>query len=152
LSFLLEQNVFLVRFLRLRFQRPSRSPIVKDGEMPYSSMEFADIYCCASALLRDENVNNHADVSGIEIIASLTPIVVRQAQQTITQWLGPPAAEARKEDVGKPKNARSQVLDDFFSSRSQPKSKQNAQRQAFRPKRRRSSQASGGLTQRTLDG
>jgi hypothetical protein len=152
LFLLLEQNVFLVRFLRVVFQWPSRSSILKDGGMQYSSMECADIYSCASALVRDESVNDHADITGIEIMASLTPIVVRYAQQTITKWWGPPATEAKSEDARQTKKTKLQGLDDFFLSRSQPKSKQITQRHTFRPKRRWPLQASGGLAQKRLDG
>jgi nucleotidyltransferase/DNA polymerase involved in DNA repair len=144
LSVKVGQSGVPVRFLKIGFGAGERK--ARYTALPYSSMEFCDIYAAAGALLKGEHEADRRPISRLKIAVSERPFSREPKQLSLGKWLGAPAERPR---TPAPKRG---VLEDFFAAasgsqevvRPRPAPK-------FRPKRSASAKESGSTQRRLTD-
>jgi hypothetical protein len=89
-----QRRFFPVSFIALKFAIAPKVSIKKVSALPFSTMEFSDIFHFASLLLKEENSNDHRKLSGLKLVLSVNRIPIKKTQKTLHDWLqhadGPP--------------------------------------------------------------
>jgi nucleotidyltransferase/DNA polymerase involved in DNA repair len=82
-----QKRFFPVSFIVVKFMIAQKVSIRKVAEMPFSTMEFSDIFHFASLLLKEENSSEHRKLSGLKLVLSVNRIPIKKKQKTLHDWL-----------------------------------------------------------------